>query len=178
VYGTEDFFEPVYVKGRRTRVGTELTFTPGPVGIEAEWMRAWEQRKGQGLGDTDLSDLITTGYYASVSWLLTGEEKADFNRPRRSLFAGGPGAIEAAVRYETLGFESAEKVGPPFRNPRAEHIFENSDIVWTLGVNWFLNRWVRITGNGIREEFEDARRTPVPGTTVFWSGVGRLQIVF
>ena len=29
VYGTEDFFEPVYVKGRRTRVGTEVNYTPG-----------------------------------------------------------------------------------------------------------------------------------------------------
>ena len=50
--------------------------------------------------------------------------------------------------------------------------------MWTVGVNWFPNRWVRITVNGIREEFEDARRTPIPGTTEFWSVLGRLQIVF
>jgi len=178
VYGTEDFFERVYVKGRRTRVGTEVSFTPGPVGFEAEWMRAYEQRKNQGLGDVDLSDVIATGYYASASWLLTGEKKADFNRPRHPLFNGGFGAVELAARYETLGFESAEKVGPAFRNPRAEHILENSDTVWTIGVNWFANRWFRATVNGIREEFEDARRTPIPGTTEFWSALGRLQIVF
>jgi hypothetical protein len=47
-----------------------------------------------------------------------------------------------------------------------------------VGVNWFPNRWVRITVNGIREEFEDARRTPIPGTAEFWSALGRLQIVF
>ena len=111
VYGTEDFFERVYVKGRRTRVGTEVSYSPGPVGFEAEWMRAYEQRKEQGLGDVDLSDVITTGYYASATWLVTGEDKAGFNRPRRSLFAGGFGALELGARYETLGFESAEKVG-------------------------------------------------------------------
>jgi phosphate-selective porin OprO/OprP len=178
VYGTEEFFEPVYVKGRRSRVGTEASYTPGPVGFEAEWMRAYEQRKEQGLGDVDLSDLITTGYYASATWLVTGEDKAGFNRPRRSLFAGGFGALEFGARFEKLGFESAEKVGPAFRNPRAEHILENSDKVWTIGVNWFPNRWVRVTVNAIHEEFEDARRTPIPGTTEFWSGLGRLQIVF
>jgi len=83
-----------------------------------------------------------------------------------------------SARYDELGFESEDKTGPAFRNPRAEHVLPNSDQVWTFGVNWFPNRWVRVTVNGIREEFEDVRRTPETGTTVFWSGIGRLQIVF
>src|SRR5262245_42538274 len=178
VFGTEQFFDRVYVKGRRTRVGAELSYAPGPFGFEAEWMRAYEQRKNQGLGDVDLSDLLTTGYYASATWLLTGEEKADFNRPRHPLFNGGFGSIEVGARFDTLGFESAEKNGLAFRNPRAEHILENSDKVWTVVVNWFLNRWFRITVNGFRENFKDPRRTPIPGTTVFYSGLSRLQVVF
>jgi phosphate-selective porin OprO/OprP len=178
VYGTEDFFEPVYVNGRRQRVGLEASYTPGPVGFAAEWMQAREDRDRQGLGDVDLSDFVTTGWYANATWLVTGEDKEDFNNPRRPLFGGGVGAIELAVRHEKLWFESADKTGPAFRNPRAEHILPNSDTAWTVGVNWFPNRWVRITVNGIREEFEDVRRTPLTGTTVFWSGVGRLQLVF
>lgn len=178
VYGTEEFFPPVYVKGRRTRMGVEVSYTPGPVGVSAEWMRAREQRKNQGLGDVDLSDVITTGWYAAGTWLLTGEDKEDFNNPRDPLFAGGFGAVEVGVRYEKLQFESDEKVGPAFRNPRAEHILGNSDAVWTFGINWFLNRWVRITTNAIHEELEDAARTPIPGTTKFWSAIGRLQLVF
>ena len=177
VYGNE-FFAPVYVKGRRTRFGTEVVYNPGPVGLAAEWMRAQEQRRGQGLDDTDLSDFRTTGWYVSGTWLLTGEDKEEFNNPRRPLFAGGAGAVEVAARYEMLTFESVEKSGPAFSNPRAEHILPNRDDVFTIGVNWFLNRWLRVTINGIREEFEDAARTPVPGTTIFWSGVGRLQLAF
>ncbi|MGH9176178.1 MAG: porin, partial [Vicinamibacterales bacterium] len=73
-YGTEEFFEPVYVKGRRTRVGTEVHYTSGPVGLTAEWMQAREQRRNQGLGDVDLSDVVTTGWYASATWLVTGED--------------------------------------------------------------------------------------------------------
>jgi phosphate-selective porin len=178
-HGTEEFFEPVYVNGRRTRMGTEVSYSPGPVGLAAEWMRAREERKGQGLGDVDLSDFITTGWYASATWFVTGEDKDDFNgNPRRSLFTEGAGAVELGVRYEKLQFESEEKVGPAFRNPRAEHILPNSDKVLTLGINWFVNRWVRLTLNAIREEFEDPARTLVPGITVFWSGLTRLQIVF
>ena len=57
-------------------MGTEVSFTPGPVGFEAEWMRAYEQRKNQGLGDVDLSDVIATGYYASATWLVDGREES------------------------------------------------------------------------------------------------------
>jgi phosphate-selective porin len=141
-------------------------------------MQAREQRKNQGLGDVDLSDFITTGWYTSATWLLTGEDKEDFDNPRRPLFDGGIGAVEVGVRYEELGFESEDKSGPAFTNPRAEHILGNIDSVWTFGVHWFPNRWVRVTVNGIREEFDDAARTPTPGTSKFWSGVLRAQLVF
>ena len=177
VYGKQ-FFEPVYVKGKRNRIGAEVAFNPGPVGLSAEWMRAHEERRNQGLDDLDLSDMRTTGWYVSGTWLLTGEDKEGFANPRRSLFDGGAGAIEIAARYETLRFESVDKSGPAFTNPRADHILPNSDDVVTIGVNWFLNRWVRVTINAIREEFDDATRTPVPGTTTFWSAVGRAQLAF
>jgi len=178
VYGTQDFFEPVYVKGRRHRYGAEFSYTPGPVGLTAEWMQAREQRKEQGLADIDLSDLVTTGWYASATWLITGEKKEDFDHPRHPLFTEGIGAIEIGARYDTLGFESAEKIGPAFSNPRAENILQKSDSVWTLGINWYPVRWVRLLINAIHESFEDPRRTPERGITDFWSGVFRLQVVF
>jgi phosphate-selective porin OprO/OprP len=173
-----DFFEPMYVKGRRQRYGAEFEYTPGPLGFAAEWMQAREERNDQGLRNIDLSDLITTGWYASATWLITGEDKEGFNGPRNDLFTEGIGAIEVAARYEELTFESADKVGPAFTNPRAEHILGNTDSVWTLGVNWFPNRWTRVLVNGIHEKFEDPERTPRPGTDSFWSGLVRFQIVF
>jgi phosphate-selective porin OprO/OprP len=183
VYGTEEFFPPVFVKGRRQRIGTEISFTPGPVGLVAEWMQSREERRNQGLRNIDLSDVLATGWYTSVTWLVTGEDKDGFNNPRRSLFKGGFGAVEVGARYERLQFESESKVGTPFRNSRADHILGNSDSVWTFGVNWFPNRWVRLVANGIHETFDDpgtaaVPRTPIQGTTEFWSSVFRLQIVF
>jgi phosphate-selective porin OprO and OprP len=177
-WGTEDFFEPVYVKGRRHRYGAEFSYTPGPVGLVAEWMQAREERQNQGLRDNDLSDVLTTGWYASATWLVTGEKKEDFNNPRHPLFTEGVGAIEFGARYEQLSFESVDKIGEAFANPRAAHILGNTDAVWTLGVNWFPNRWVRVVANAIHEEFDDPNRAPTRGVPSYWSGVFRLQLVF
>jgi phosphate-selective porin OprO/OprP len=173
-----DYFPPVYVKGRRQRLGVELDWTPGPTGFKAEWMQAREDRLKQGLGDRDLSDVISDAWYVSGTWLVTGEDKDDNVNPRRALFRGGIGAIEVGARYDQLGFRSASTSGPPLRNPRAQHILPNVDRIWTAGVNWYVNRWVKVVANAIHESFEDEQRTPEAGVTTFWSGVFRLQIVF
>ena len=53
----------------------------------------------------------------------------------------------------------------------------NEDRVWTSGVNWYVNRWIKIQANAIREAIEDEARTPLVGTRTFWSGVLRMQLV-
>ena len=178
VFGTEDFFEPVYVKGRRERFGAQFEWTPGPTGVKAEWMRSSEQRRGQSNRNENLSTFVGTGWYVSGTWLVTGENKDSDVSPRRPLFQGGIGAIEIGARYDQLEFGSAGKTGTAFSNPRADRLLTNSDHVWTLGVNWMLNRWLRVMSNAIHEDFEDASRTPEPGTSSFWSGLMRLQVVF
>lgn len=178
LYASRDFFEPIYVKGRRARLGVEVSHQPGPFGLSAEWMQARQQRKEQGLGDADLSDVLATGWYTAATWLVTGENKQGFSTPRRPLLRGGLGAVELAARYESLAFASVDQAGPAFRNPRAAHILGNGAQIWTLGVNWFPNRWARVTANAVRETYDDAERTPVVGVSRFWSAIGRVQLVF
>jgi len=177
-WGTEDFFERVYVKGRRQRYGAQFDWTPGPTSLRAEWMQSREQRNEQSNRNQDLSDFIGSAWYVSGTWFVTGEDKDDNVNPKRPFFKGGPGAIELAVRYEQLGFESASKEGVSFTNPRSEHLTPNTDSVFTLGVNWITSKWTRVIVNAIHEDFEDANRTPIPGTSSFWSGLVRLNIVF
>ena len=177
-WGTEDFVERVYVKGRRQRLGAQFDWSPGPTSLRAEWMQSREQRKEQSNRDEDLSDFISNAWYVAGTWLVTGEDKDDNINARRPLLKGGPGAIELAARYERLGFESASTQGTSFTNPRAEYQTPNSDTVVTFGVNWITSRWTRVIVNAIHEDFEDETRTPIPGTTSFWSGLVRLNIVF
>ncbi len=173
-----DYFEPVYVKGRRQRLGFELDWTPGPFGVRAEWIQSREDRLGQALGDGDLSDFLGTGWYVYGTWIVTGQDKDDNISMRRSVLRGGPGAIELVARYEELGFGSASSEGPPLRNPRADHLLGNRDRLWTTGVNWYAMPHVKVVANAVHESFTDSQRTADPGTTSFWSGVLRLQFAF
>lgn len=177
IWGT-NFSERVYVKGRRQRLGAQFDWTPGPAGVKAEWIQSREQRKEQSNRNADLSDFVGTAWYVTGTWFVTGEDKDNNITPKHPFLRGGIGAIELAVRYERLGFESVSKTGPAFTNPRAENLVPNSDQVWTFGVNWTTSKWTRVILNAIHENFEDETRTPEPGTMSFWSSLVRLNIVF
>jgi len=63
------------------------------------------------------------------------------------------------------------------RSPRSDVILRNRDQVVTFGVNWYVNRWVKVQGNVIRETIEDPLRGPLPSKPSFWSQVLRFQVV-
>ncbi|PYS55060.1 MAG: hypothetical protein DMG13_05700 [Acidobacteria bacterium] len=167
-----------YVNGRRFRLGTELNWSPGPFSIKSEFIHVSDQRANQSIRATDLPLLIARGWYVTGTWAITGEKKADGIEPRHSLFVdGGAGAIELAARYEQLRFGSSQHIGLPSRSPRASNILGNSDRVWTLGVNWYANRFVKIQVNGVHDKIEDIQRSPIPDRPNYWMGILRLQFV-
>jgi phosphate-selective porin OprO/OprP len=174
----DKFFSRVYVKGHRQRLGTQFEWTPGPTSVKAEWMQAREQRKEQSNRDQDLSDFISEAWYVSGTWFITGEKKDNNIKVKSPLLRGGPGAIELAARIEQLRFRSASTEGLAFTNPRNDNQIPNSDTVFTAGVNWTTTRWTRVIVNAIHEDFEDPTRAPNTGTTSYWSGLVRLNIVF
>jgi phosphate-selective porin OprO/OprP len=174
-----DFADPYYVRGRRLRLGVDWRWTPGPISVQAEYIRVSDERNGQGLGDVDLPDAIAQGWYLQGTWAITGEDKGNGTiDPAKPFLTDGIGAVELAARFEELRFGSAGTGGePPFANPRAANILPNRDRILTLGVNWYLNQFGRVMVNGTRETLQDPLRTPIPGQTRFW-GVGlRLQFV-
>jgi phosphate-selective porin OprO/OprP len=171
----KEFVERVYTKGHRRRIGTEVAWMPGPFSVKGEYARATEQRKRQGLLDDDLSDFVTSAWYLSGTWTLTGEPKDNGVEPRKPLFQGGFGAVELAARYEWLGAGSALKQGRPLLTPRADPFLANAESIWTLGVNWYLNKWGKIAVNGMREAFQDPDRAAIRGRPGNWGAVMQLQ---
>ena len=171
------FDDPVFVDGRRLRLGLEADWQPGPFSVKAEFIRATDERKNQGIQLEDLPAAVAQGWYVSGSWIVTGESKFGGIEPRRPLLRGGAGAVEVATRYERLGFGSSSGGDNESTSPRGPNLLETSDGAWTAGVNWYVNRWTKIQLNVIREWIEDANRSPVPDRHLFWTRVVRLQFV-
>lgn len=180
VLGASFFDSDVWVKGRRQRTGIEARWRPGPVSLQAEYIRLTDERRGQAADDGDLSPLLGDGWYVSGTFALTGERKSDgLDTPRRPFHpfmkGGGIGAVEVAARFETLRFGSAGASGDLSTSARADNVLGNSDHALTLGANWHLNRWVKIQANLIRERIHDPAMGPLPGQRSFWSRVLRMQ---
>jgi phosphate-selective porin len=141
------------------------------VGARAEYTHVLDTRDGQGLADQDLADARARAWYVSGSWLLTGEEKERPVQPKRRF-----GAVEAVARYERLWFDSAGGEAPALRNPRADAILVSGEHVLSLGINWFITRWVKLQLDAIRERPQDPERSPVAAGDAFWNTVFRFQV--
>ena len=178
-YGTHNYFPRVNVQGQRWRTGVDLDWTPGPFSLRAEVIQVSDERLGQSLRGGDLSNLISRGWYLSGSWVLTGEDKDRNVTPRRDFgWAKGKfgfGAVEIAARGEQIRFGSAEHIGLPSRSTRAANLVSASERAATFGVNWYLNRRVKVLFNGVREQIEDPEKTPLRGVQTYWSKYVRIQ---
>jgi phosphate-selective porin OprO/OprP len=173
---SEFFDNDVWVQGPRRRLGIEAAWLPGPASIKAEYMRVTEARQGQSVLETDLAPLVSAAWYVSGTWAITGEAKAEgLDRPTRPFFQGGIGAVELAARVEelTLGAWPDDEGST---SPRSEVVLGNRDRVVTLGVNWYLNRWVKVQANLIRDTLGDPARGPLPSKASYWSRLVRLQL--
>jgi phosphate-selective porin OprO/OprP len=173
-----NFFDRVYVNGRRQRLGLQFDWSPQSLGFKAEWMRSREERIGQSNRNEDNSDFIGTAWYTSATWIVTGEDKDSDVQPSEPLFGGGLGVVELGVRYDRLTFESASTEGLDFTNPRSDHLTPNTDSTLTFGVNWLPVRWVKVVANALRQTIDDVNRAPILGTSGYWSGLLRLQVAF
>ena len=163
------------VNGPRKRTGIEMQFLPGPASIKAEWMRLETERRGESVDDTDLSPIVGEGWYVSGTYALTGEKKSRVERPKKPLFQGGFGAVEVAARFESLEFKSGSSSEQGSRSPRADTILGNRDKVTTLGVNWYINRFLKVQANFVRETLDDPSQGPLPSKASFNSQMIRVQ---
>ena len=172
------FFKPNFlVSGPRRRVGVEAQWRPGPFSLKSEFIRVSDERRALSVEDTDLSPLTSNGWYVSGTWAVTGEKKASgLDTPKKPILRGGVGAVEVAARVERLAFRSDAVGQLPSTSPRADVILGNGDRVLTLGVSWYLNRWLKVQGNVMRESIDDPAQGPLPSQRMFWSRVVRLQL--
>ena len=119
-----------------------------------------------GFEGNDLPGVKAAAWYVAGTWVMTGEKKHGRVDPKRPLFQGGAGAFELAARLEQLRFDDV--VGTALRR--------NGDRVTTLGVNWYVNRFIKVQPNLIIESIHDPQRSPAPSHQGrFISGIMRFQ---
>ncbi len=113
-----------------TYLGLEGAYVNGPFSAQAEWIGTRVDRAASAGGD-----LAFDGYYAFVSWFLTGESRpykgATFGRvtPKNKR-----GAWEIAARYQAIDLTDGNITGG-----------EQETI--TLGVNFYVNKYLRFMFN-------------------------------
>ena len=176
VLGDGIFFDRVYVNGRRQRTGLEGAWEYGPASLSTEYITVSDQRTGMGFSGEDLPAVHATGWYVSGTWALTGERKHGRLEPRRDLLRGGFGAVEIAARVERLTFGAIDYPGSQFGFPTLSKLAGNTDRATTIGVNWYLNDYVKIQTNVITETISDPGRGPsVAANGRFTSTLVRFQ---
>lgn len=170
---TEILFSPVLVSGRRLRVGGDLDWRPGPFGVRGEFLRADDARQHQGLLSETLPPLRAQGWYVAGVWAVAG--RAAHATANDGLAVRGVTGLELAVRIERLSLGTPGAAGGQTWTPRAAQLSTVSDRAWTLGVNWTLNRLVRLQANAVREDVVDRARGAVRSRAT-WSPVARVQV--
>jgi hypothetical protein len=83
--------------------------------------------------------------------------------------------VDVAVRFERLGFSSADQSDAPSLGPRADHVAPLRQDAWTFGGTWLVTRWVKVQVNATRESFVDETgiRPEIPQAR--WRSLMRLQ---
>jgi phosphate-selective porin OprO/OprP len=136
-YGTN-----VTAAGARTRFSPQAYYYYGPLGLMFEYVRS-EQKVKKGTSTPVVSN---NALQLAGSYFLTGERKAfKSGSPLREFdpFRGGWGAWELVARFEQLSVDPAAYalgLADPAKSARRAR-------AWAGGVNWYLNRNVRLVLN-------------------------------
>lgn len=114
------------------RYGLEALWIHGPWSLQGEYLRA-----NTGFDDGRPA-YHADGWYAFASWVATGESRPYKDGNVGNVHPSRPwGAVEFALRYSTVDLNGSNVLGG------CEHD-------WTLGVNWYLGRHLKLQANYVR----------------------------
>jgi phosphate-selective porin OprO and OprP len=151
--GRNSFFR--YASGTEED-GVRLRFSPqaywywGPFGLLFEWVRSSPELSRNGVdADPDI-----TSWQVAASYVLTGEARTFRGVTPASPFkpdGSGWGAWEVAARYGQLEIDD-EVFERGFADPDSQ---AREAAAWTVGLNWYVNPFVKLSLNFDRTSFDD-----------------------
>ncbi|MCI0746716.1 MAG: OprO/OprP family phosphate-selective porin [Verrucomicrobia subdivision 3 bacterium] len=141
----------VIADGSHWRVGPQGYWYCGRFGLLGEYAIS-SQRLQRQAGPVTLSRAEHDAWSVTASWLLTGEEASFRSTTPQENFdphAGGWGAWQVVARYSYLDID--DDVFPSLADP-AESATRAAG--WAIGLNWYLNRNVRVSLDFNHTDFE------------------------
>jgi phosphate-selective porin OprO and OprP len=154
--GQQQFFaytNTVASSGDHWRLSPQGYWFYGPFGILAEYVISDQEVTRLGPGPARSKWMDNRGWQVAAGWVLTGEEASYAGpivpRHRFNPLAGDWGAWQLVGRYAELNID--QDAFPLFANPRAS---ARSASAWSVGINWWLNRNVRINASFSHTDFE------------------------
>jgi phosphate-selective porin OprO and OprP len=150
----------------RQLIGAEAIVARGPVKFQSEYMKAAYRGTSYAPAPVDF-DRGLTAWYASLTWLISGERYADAYKdgmigrimPRNDFSAGGAtGAWELGFRYSA--FDGSDfNDGNPVNSGRLSATAPvttstNKADAYTVGLKWLPNAYVRFLFDYIHTDFD------------------------
>lgn len=161
--GSQQFFAynptqgSVVADGAHWRLSPQAYWYRGPVGVLGEYLISdQEVLNTSAIGRR--ADLQNRAWQVSAQWVLTGESAGyGMIMPRRNFDPrhGGWGAWQLAARYGELSLDPETFSG--FANPQ---VSARRAAAWSLGINWSLNRNLRVLTSYSQTRFEGAEGGP------------------
>jgi phosphate-selective porin OprO/OprP len=168
--GASATFSAVTGDGDRLRYTPQAYWYAGPFGFMAEYVASNQEMRRDPLpaagGDSLREDLHHEAWQVAVSYALTGENASYKGLIPASPFApgeGGWGAFEVAARYNEIDFDddSFDGGATSFADPTTSATEAQG---FTVGLNWYLNRWVKLMVNYDRTSFDGGAAGGTPGS--------------
>jgi phosphate-selective porin OprO/OprP len=152
----------------RSRYGADFAWVWGPLAVAAESTYVLYEDITT---SADQFDFELEDNYASVLWMVTGEEPTLQNgvfqpiEPKRGVREGGWGAIGLAFRYDSF---EADNIAYDVMVFEGESVREA--VAYTIALNWYLAPSVRMVLDATRTEFDRPLlidRDPITGEAVY-----------
>jgi phosphate-selective porin OprO/OprP len=136
--------------GAHWRISPQGYYYYGPVSLLGEYVISEQRVQNFTKGKT--AELQNSAWEISGGWVLTGEDASYAGvTPRHSFdpWNGGWGAVQLVGRYAELNVDKA--AFPIFADPGTS---ASSAQAWAVGLNWYLNRDIRVDTSFSRTRFD------------------------
>jgi phosphate-selective porin OprO/OprP len=159
-------------QGERARWSPQAYWFFGPFALLSEYV----------VNSTEFQNGVTTerarasAWQIAGAWVLTGENtswRGVLPSESFDVATGGLGALELVARYARLSLDPDLFDGAVFLNPA---LYAEDTREWAVGVNWYLNRFVKLSFNYEHADFRNAEgESDNPSEGVFLT---RLQLAY